>query len=211
MKQLSSDNGDFKNMRNETLDYRIEGESLVWENGRDWYSRPFHCPGSKAIFLAAQRPAWMMRAEHVTKPAHLKLGECIPCVLGDQETPVPLISLPDCVARDFGWSMSYDVRFKQATIHCEFVPLKGISGFICAMSSDRDIPGAQFCWEYGALDQNEAVAVMGEKYEIVCDMVHGFEYAPYLTADVGERMRGIRAAMEHILSLEDGKKRYGGT
>jgi type I restriction enzyme R subunit len=49
---------------------------------------------------------------------------------------------------------------------------------------------------------------MLEKYEIVRDLFHGFDYIPLLQAKPAERMAGIAAAMEHIFSLEDGKKRY---
>ena len=59
-----------------------------------------------------------------------------------------------------------------------------------------------------ATSQEEAVAMMLEKYEIVCDMYHGFDYMPYQQAKAAGRMAGIAAAMEHILALEDGKKRY---
>lgn len=58
------------------------------------------------------------------------------------------------------------------------------------------------------VDQEEAVAVMTEKYEIVVSMFHGFDYAVFLRAEPSQRIAGIAAAMEHILTLEDGKKRY---
>ena len=58
------------------------------------------------------------------------------------------------------------------------------------------------------LDQNEAVAVMKEKYEVVCGLLHGFEYRALLSAPTADRMSGIAQAMEFILALEDGKKRY---
>jgi len=47
-----------------------------------------------------------------------------------------------------------------------------------------------------------------EKYEIVRDMLHGFDYGAILTAQAAERMSGIAQAMEFILGLEDGKNRY---
>jgi type I restriction enzyme R subunit len=59
-----------------------------------------------------------------------------------------------------------------------------------------------------ALDQEEAVAVMLEKYDIVVSMYHGFDYLSLITANPAGRLAGIAAAMEHILSLEEGKKRY---
>lgn len=49
---------------------------------------------------------------------------------------------------------------------------------------------------------------MLEKYEVVCNMYHGFDYKPILLGKPAERMAGIASAMEHILTLEDGKKRY---
>ncbi len=59
-----------------------------------------------------------------------------------------------------------------------------------------------------AINQEEAVAVMLEKFEIVVSMFHGFDYTSLLKAESAKRIAGIAAAMEHILQLEDGKKRY---
>ncbi|GBE13719.1 type-1 restriction enzyme R protein [bacterium BMS3Bbin14] len=58
------------------------------------------------------------------------------------------------------------------------------------------------------VDQAEAIAVLLEKYEVVRDLFHGFDYAPIVKAPAVERMTGIAQAMEFILGLEDGKKRY---
>ncbi|MCG8606512.1 DUF3387 domain-containing protein, partial [bacterium] len=60
----------------------------------------------------------------------------------------------------------------------------------------------------GAVDQEEAVALTLEKYEIVAAMYHGFDYTPLLQANPDVRLSGIAAALEHILALEDGKRRY---
>jgi len=57
------------------------------------------------------------------------------------------------------------------------------------------------------LDQDEAVAVLLEKYEIVCSLFDDFEWATYFTGSSSERLAVIPMAMEHILSLEDGKVR----
>lgn len=56
-------------------------------------------------------------------------------------------------------------------------------------------------------DQDEAVAVMLEKYEIVSALFHGFDYKPYFTADTRAKMQIIRDAEEHILQQDDGKNR----
>lgn len=58
------------------------------------------------------------------------------------------------------------------------------------------------------VDQDLAVAVMREKYEVVCDILHGFDYPAIIAGDWKRRMSGIAQAMEFILALEDGKKRY---
>ncbi|WP_410333215.1 type I restriction endonuclease subunit R [Rhodothermus marinus] len=59
-----------------------------------------------------------------------------------------------------------------------------------------------------AIDQAEAVAVMKEKYEVVCGILHGFDYRRLLAAAPDERLQGIAEAMDFILAREDGKKRY---
>ena len=59
-----------------------------------------------------------------------------------------------------------------------------------------------------ALKQEEAIATMMEKYEIVAQMFHGFDYKRYFLADTKEKMTIILEAQEHILSLEDGKNRF---
>lgn len=58
------------------------------------------------------------------------------------------------------------------------------------------------------VDQEQAVAVMVEKYEVVRDLLHGFDYKAILAAEPGQRMNGVVRAMEFILGLEDGKARY---
>jgi type I restriction enzyme R subunit len=59
-----------------------------------------------------------------------------------------------------------------------------------------------------AVDQNEAAAVMEEKYEIVAAMFHGFDYTAFFTGTNAERLSIIPKAMEHILQQDEGKERY---
>ncbi|HHT35320.1 MAG TPA: HsdR family type I site-specific deoxyribonuclease, partial [Bacteroidales bacterium] len=56
--------------------------------------------------------------------------------------------------------------------------------------------------------QEQAVQLMLEKLEVVAQMYHGFEYENYFEADTSQKLSMILAAEEHILGLEDGKKRY---
>jgi type I restriction enzyme, R subunit len=59
-----------------------------------------------------------------------------------------------------------------------------------------------------AIAQEKAVQMMLEKLEVVSQMFHGFAYEEYFEADTGEKLSLILAAEEHILGLENGKKRY---
>ena len=58
-----------------------------------------------------------------------------------------------------------------------------------------------------ALDQGEAVAVMLEKYEICCDLFHGFDRSLWTTGTAQERLALLPVAQEHILAQENGKDR----
>jgi type I restriction enzyme R subunit len=59
-----------------------------------------------------------------------------------------------------------------------------------------------------AAAQEQAVQVMLEKIEVVSQMFHGFPYEAYFGADTGRKLSLILAAEEHVLSQENGKKRF---
>ena len=56
--------------------------------------------------------------------------------------------------------------------------------------------------------QEKAVDKMLEKLEVVSALYRGFPYEDYFAADTAQKLSLILAAEEHILGLEDGKKRY---
>ena len=58
-----------------------------------------------------------------------------------------------------------------------------------------------------AIDQAKAVAVMKEKYEVCCDLFHGFDWSKWKTGSPEERLSLLPAAQEHILAQENGKER----
>ena len=70
---------------------------------------------------------------------------------------------------------------------------------------------------HAGIDEAEAVAVMLEKYEIVHDMFHGFDYRAGITGSPQDRLAVLAGAVEWILALqqrnalresaEEGKKR----
>ena len=59
-----------------------------------------------------------------------------------------------------------------------------------------------------AIAQEKAIQMMLEKLEIVSQMFHGFAYEDYFEADIGKKLSLILTAEEHILGLENGRKRY---
>ena len=59
-----------------------------------------------------------------------------------------------------------------------------------------------------ALNQEEAVAVMLEKYEICRGLLHGFDWSAWKTGSPQERVSLLPAAQERILSQENGKNRF---
>ena len=71
--------------------------------------------------------------------------------------------------------------------------------------------------KHAGIDETEAVAVMLEKYEIVSDMFHGFDYRAGLTGSPQERLAALAGVIEWVLdmqqrtaakeSTEEGKKR----
>ena len=59
-----------------------------------------------------------------------------------------------------------------------------------------------------AIDQDEAVAVMLEKYEVCCALFHGFDWSMWRGGNAQERLGLLPPAQEHVLAQEDGKERY---
>jgi type I restriction enzyme R subunit len=59
-----------------------------------------------------------------------------------------------------------------------------------------------------SIDTSEVVAVMLEKYEVCCAMLHGFDWSKWTTGKPAEKLGLLPAAQEHILQQEDGQKRF---
>ena len=58
------------------------------------------------------------------------------------------------------------------------------------------------------IPQEEAVALMLEKYEIVSALLEGFNYKSFFKAAPKDKMSIIASAMDHILAQKDGKERF---
>jgi type I restriction enzyme, R subunit len=80
----------------------------------------------------------------------------------------------------------------------------GIAPFLKeAMSNYTQAGGAQ-----PMIDQEEAVSAMLNKYEVVKDMYHGFDYSNYSKAKQAEKVTLLSGAMDHILKDPEGKKNH---
>ncbi len=57
-------------------------------------------------------------------------------------------------------------------------------------------------------EQAQAVSLMLEKLENVSQLFYGFDFMPYFAANTSQKLSLILSAEEHILSLDNGKKRF---
>ena len=58
------------------------------------------------------------------------------------------------------------------------------------------------------LNKADAIAVMLEKYEVCCDLFHGFDWSTWFSSSPADKLTVMAAAQNHILGLEKGKDRY---
>jgi type I restriction enzyme R subunit len=58
------------------------------------------------------------------------------------------------------------------------------------------------------LEQERAVALMQEKYEICCGILHGFDWSDWASGDAQARIGLLPAAQEQVLSRVNGKERF---
>jgi type I restriction enzyme R subunit len=59
-----------------------------------------------------------------------------------------------------------------------------------------------------AIDQDEAVALLREKYEVCKAFFHGFDYSTWAAGNATQKLGILPAAQEHILKQDDGKNRF---
>jgi len=57
-------------------------------------------------------------------------------------------------------------------------------------------------------DARQAIAVMLEKHDVACDLMHGFNWAKWTIGTAGEQLALIPAGQQHVLEQDDGKKRF---
>jgi type I restriction enzyme, R subunit len=59
-----------------------------------------------------------------------------------------------------------------------------------------------------SIDTTKAIAVMLEKHEIACGMMHGFDWSRWRDGAPAEKMALLPGAQEHILEQDNGKERF---
>ena len=59
-----------------------------------------------------------------------------------------------------------------------------------------------------SIDTAQAIAVMQEKHEVACAIMHGFNWAKWTTGTPAECLGLIPAGQQHVLQQDDGKQRF---
>ena len=186
----------------------------------DWHSEDLTKGVIKVVMTASSSDGPLLAKHHTTKEQRKLLADR----MKDDDDPLKLV-----IVRDM-WLTGFDAP----SMHTLYIdkPMKGHSLMQAIARVNRvyrDKPGGlvvdylgiaadlkealSFYSDAGGkgdptLAQEQAVALMLEKIEVVSAMYHGFAYENYFDADTAQKLSLILAAEEHILSLEDGKKRY---
>ena len=58
------------------------------------------------------------------------------------------------------------------------------------------------------LNRADAIAVMLEKHDVCCSLLHGFDWSSWIDGSPADRLALLPAAQEHVLAQEDGKDRF---
>lgn len=186
----------------------------------EWHSDDLSKGVIKVVMTAASSDGAKLAKHHTTKEQRKLLAER----MKDDDDPLRLV-----IVRDM-WLTGFDAP----SMHTLYIdkPMKGhnlMQAIARVNRVHKDKPGGlvvdylgiaadlkealSFYSDAGGkgdptLAQEQAVALMLEKIEVISAMYHGFAYEGYFDADTAQKLSLILAAEEHILGLEDGRKRY---
>ncbi len=186
----------------------------------DWHDNDLSKGKIKVVMTAASSDGPAMAKHHSTKEQRRALAER----MKDPDDPLKLV-----IVRDM-WLTGFDAP----SMHTLYIdkPMKGHNLMQAIARVNRvfqDKPGGlvvdylgiatdlkkalSFYSDAGGkgdptIAQEQAVALMLEKLEVVANMYSGFPYEEYFRADTATKLSMILGAEEHILGLEDGKRRY---
>ena len=186
----------------------------------EWHSDDLNKGAIKVVMTAASSDGPLLAKHHTTKEQRKQLAER----MKNDDDPLKLV-----IVRDM-WLTGFDAP----SMHTLYIdkPMKGhnlMQAIARVNRVHKDKPGGlvvdylgiaadlkealSFYSDAGgkgdpALAQEQAVSLMLEKLEVVSAMYHGFAYENYFEAETAQKLSLILAAEEHILGLEDGRKRY---
>ena len=186
----------------------------------EWHSDDLKKGAIKVVMTSASSDGPKISKHHTTKDQRRALADR----MKDPEDELKLV-----IVRDM-WLTGFDVP----SLHTMYIdkPMKGHTLMQAIARVNRvykDKPGGlivdylgiasdlkealSFYSDSGgkgdpAILQEKAVQLMLEKLEVVSQMFHGFSYEDYYSADTSTKLSLILAAEEHILGLENGRKRY---
>lgn len=186
----------------------------------EWHSADLNKGAIKVVMTAASSDGPLLAKHHTTKEQRKQLAER----MKNDGDPLKLV-----IVRDM-WLTGFDAP----SMHTLYIdkPMKGhnlMQAIARVNRVHKDKPGGlvvdylgiaadlkealSFYSDAGgkgdpALAQEQAVGLMLEKIEVVSAMYHGFAYEDYFEAETAQKLSLILAAEEHILGLEDGRKRY---
>ncbi len=186
----------------------------------EWHSDEINKGSIKVVMTSASSDGPWLSKHYTTKEQRKLLGER----MKDDDDPLKLVIVCDM------WLTGFDAP----SLHTIYIdkPMKGHNLMQAIARVNRvykDKPGGlvvdylgiatdlkealSFYSDSGGkgdptLLQQQAVELMLEKIEVVSAMYHGFPYEEYFDADTAKKLSLILAAEEHILGLDDGRKRY---
>ncbi|MCD6145164.1 MAG: type I restriction endonuclease subunit R [Methanosarcinales archaeon] len=186
----------------------------------EWHNDDLNKGVIKVVMTSASSDGPKISKHHTTKEQRRALAER----MKDTEDELKLV-----IVRDM-WLTGFDVP----SLHTMYIdkPMKGHTLMQAIARVNRvykDKPGGlvvdylgiasdlkealSFYSDSGgrgdpAVLQEQAVQLMLEKLEIVSQMFYGFPYKHYFAADTSTKLSIILAAADHIIGIEDGKKRY---
>ncbi len=186
----------------------------------DWHSDDLTKGSIKVVMTSASSDGPTIAKHHTTKQQRKALADR----MRDPNDPLKMV-----IVRDM-WLTGFDVP----CLHTLYIdkPMKGHNLMQAIARVNRvyhDKPGGLIVDYLGiAADlkkalsfysdaggkgdptilQEQAVYLMLEKLEVVSQMFHGFPYEEYFESDTSKKLTTILGAEEHILSIDDGKKRF---
>ena len=186
----------------------------------EWHDDDLNKGVIKVVMTAASSDGPLLAKHHTTKEQRRTLAER----MKNDDDPLKLV-----IVRDM-WLTGFDAP----SMHTLYIdkPMKGhnlMQAIARVNRVHKDKPGGlvvdylgiaadlkealSFYSDAGGkgdptLAQEQAVSLMLEKLEVVSAMFHRFAYEDFFEADTSRKLSLILAAEEHILGLEDGRKRY---